>query len=150
MRTTLFGRLNRFFDERKGYGAFFLRIIIGWRLIEGTQDNVFSWERMLEFSEFLAQHSVAYPLVAANVSVYAQFICGVLYILGLFIRPAAIVMIINFMAALLLVHLGQSFLDAFQALMMLFGSIFFLFNGSGKLSIDDWMASSQRREQRLS
>ena len=132
----MYKRLNQYFDQRKDYGAFFLRILIGWRLIDGTADNVFHWSRMLEFRDFLEQHNVAYPLVAANVSVYAQFICGGLYILGLFIRPAAIIMIINFLVALFVVHLGTTFQQSFEALVMLFSSIFFLFHGPGKFSVE--------------
>ncbi len=142
MGTSLFARLNQFFDSRKDYGAFFLRLIIGWRLIDGTQDNVLSWEQMLEFKVFLEQHGFVFPLASAVMSVYAQFICGALYIVGLFVRPAAIVMIFNFTVALLMVHLGTTFFDSFQALMMLFGSIFFLFHGAGKLSVDELLKKS--------
>lgn len=145
MATSLYARLNRFFDSKKDYGALFLRLLIGWRLIDGTQDNVFSWERMIEFKDFLLQHHFPFPLGAAIISVYAQFICGVLYIVGLFVRPAAIVMIINFSVALLTVHLGTTFLDSFQALVMFFGSIFFLFNGGGKLSADEWITAKVNR-----
>lgn len=144
MVTSLYARLNQFFESRKGYGSFFLRIIIGWRLIDGTQDNVFSWDRMMEFKVFLEQHNFAYPLAAAIVSVYAQFICGALYIVGLFVRPAAIIMIVNFLIALLTVHWGTTFIDSFQALVMLFGSIFFLFNGAGKISIDEGINTTGR------
>jgi putative oxidoreductase len=130
-------RLNRYFERRRNYGCIFLRILIGIRLIEGTQDNIFSWARMLEFRDFLQHHGVASPLLAAHVSVYAQFICGILYITGAFIRPAALVMIVNFVAALLIAHIGTTFEQSFQALTMLFSSVFFLFYGAGKLSVDD-------------
>jgi putative oxidoreductase len=133
---SLIQKLNRYFEARKDFGAVFLRLVIGWRLIDGTQDNVFSWERMLEFRDFLEQHGVIYPIVAAHVSVYAQFICGILYMVGAFVRPAAIIMIINFIAALVIVHIGTTFQQSFDALMMLFGSLFFLFYGGGKISID--------------
>ncbi|HEY0744545.1 MAG TPA: DoxX family protein [Chryseosolibacter sp.] len=133
----MLSRLDSFFDQYKGYGNLFLRLVIGWRLIDGTQDNVLSWERMLEFRDFLAVHGVPFPLVAANVSVYAQFICGILYMLGWFIRPAAIVMIINFIAALLIAHIGLTFEQSFDAWMMLLGSLFFLFAGAGKISVDE-------------
>jgi putative oxidoreductase len=138
MTNSLFFRLHQFFEPKKDYGAIFLRVIIGWRLVYGTQDNVFSWEQMIEFKDFLAEHNVAYPLLSAFVSVYAQFVCGILFVLGWFIRPAAIVMIINFVVALIVVHFGTTFLDSFPALMMLFGSFFFLFYGAGKLSLDNW------------
>jgi putative oxidoreductase len=132
-------RLNTFFEPRKEYGVIFLRLIIGWRLIVGTQDNVFSWDRMLEFRNFLDQHGVPSPLFAANVSVYAQFICGILYCVGAFTRPAAVIMIVNFTAALLIAHIGLTFEQSFDALMMLFGSVFFLYHGAGKISVDDWL-----------
>jgi putative oxidoreductase len=137
-------KLNQIFESKKEYGVIFLRIIIGWRLIDGTQDNVLSWARMLEFRDFLDHHHVAYPLLAANVSVYAQFICGILYILGLFIRPAALIMIINFIVALIIVHIGTTFQESFAALMMLFGSAFFLFHGAGKLSLDERLQKKQK------
>jgi putative oxidoreductase len=56
---------------------------------------------------------------------------------GLFIRPAAIVMMINFLVALYVVHIGTTFQESFDALMMLFGSIFFLFYGGGKISLEN-------------
>jgi putative oxidoreductase len=138
MPMSLLNKLDRFFESRKDYGAVFLRLIIGWRLIDGTQDNVFSRERMIEFRDFLEQQGVANPLLAAHVSVYAQFLCGILYILGAGVRPAAMIMIINFMAALYIAHVGTTFQQSFEALMMLFGSAFFLFYGAGKISVDDW------------
>lgn len=137
-------KIDRYFENRKDYGAIFLRLIIGWRLIEGTQDNVFSWERMIEFRDFLSQRGVIYPLLAAHVSVYAQFICGILYIIGAFVRPAAIIMIINFIAALYIAHLGTTFQQSFEALMMLFASMFFLVYGAGKISVDQWRLSKKK------
>lgn len=137
-------RLNQYFETRSGYGVIFLRLIIGWRLIDGTFDNIVSWDRMIEFRDFLEKYGMPYPLIAANVSVYAQFICGVFFIVGLWVRPAAIVMILNFIVALLLVHIGLTFEQSFDALMMLFGSCFFLFYGAGKLSLDNSVAAMKK------
>jgi len=131
-------QLNRYLDKRKEYGYIFLRLIIGWRLIDGTQDNVFSYSRMLEFRDFLEQHNVVFPLLAAHVSVYAQFICGILIMLGAYIRISALIMVINFIAAILIAHIGLTFEQSFDALMMLFGSAFFFIAGAGKISIDDF------------
>lgn len=58
------------------YGALFIRLLFGFHLIYGTQDNVFSYERILEFKDFLKARGGPFPLVAAHVSVYAQFIAG--------------------------------------------------------------------------
>jgi putative oxidoreductase len=131
------------FEQRREYGMFFIRLIVGWHLIYGTQDNVFSWAQMLEFRDFLAARGVPWPLLAANVSVWAQFLCGILFILGFLTRPAAFVMIINFIAALLIAHRVGGYPPAALALMMLFSSIALLIHGAGRPAVDAWL--SQRR-----
>lgn len=128
--------IDTFFERRKEYGALFIRIIIGLRLVVGTLDNVVSWERMLEFRDFLESYHMPFPLAAAVISVYAQFICGLLFLAGAWIRIAAIVMIINFIVAYFLVHTGQSLRDSFHPLAILFSSLFFLFHGAGRFSVD--------------
>ncbi len=120
------------FEKVKEYGLFPIRLIIGFHLIYGTQDNVFNWARMLEFRDFLATNRVPAPLFAANLSVWAQLICGILFILGLFFRPAAIVMIINFVAALLIAHRVGGYAPAALAWIMLLASTGFLIHGPGK------------------
>lgn len=115
-------RANKFFDKYKDYSEVFIRLIIGFHLIYGTQDNVFSWDRMLEFSEFLTNFGFPIPLVSAVVSVYAQFICGIFFIIGFQVRIAAVIMIGNFIIALLIVHTGDTYPGAFPAITMLAGS----------------------------
>jgi putative oxidoreductase len=129
-----------FFERHREYGAFFIRLVVSLVLIHGSQDNVFSYARMIEFRDFLAGRNVPWPLLAAHVSVYAQFVCGILYLLGLFVRPAAVVMIINFIAAIVIAHLDQPIDRAFLALLMLFASLFLLFNGAGRPSLDNVLA----------
>jgi putative oxidoreductase len=128
----------RWFEERKEHGAVFVRVLIGLFLIWGVQDNVLSNARMLEFRDFLAQTGFPFPLFCAWLSAYAQLICGILYVVGWGVRPAAVVMIGNFIVAFFMVHRADTFQGAFPALMMLFGSVFLLFNGAGPLSVDRW------------
>lgn len=131
-------------DKFKEYGPIFIRLIIGVHLVYGTQDNVFSYARMEEFAAFLSAHKVPFPLFAAFVSAYAQFICGILFILGAATRYAAFVMIINFIAAILIAHLGDPYPAKFPALMMLAGACFLFLHGPGELSVDRLLA--RRRE----
>ena len=126
-----------FFERYREYGLFFIRLIIGFHLVYGTADNVFSRARMIEFSDFLAQRGVPFPLFAAHLSVYAQFICGLLFLVGAFVRPAAVVMIINFIAALVIAHRVGGYQPAALAWIMLFTSLGFLFHGAGKPSWDE-------------
>ena len=135
-----------FFKKHSDYGAVFLRVLIGTFIIYGVQDNVFSYEHMQEFAVFLQQKNVPFPLFSAFLSAYAQFICGIMILLGAWIRLAAIPFIINFIAAVIIAHLGDTFRALFPALMMISAGFFFLFNGAGKLSVDEIL---ERRDRKL-
>jgi putative oxidoreductase len=124
--------MHKWLDRYREFGMFFVRLIVGFHLIYGTADNIASWARMVEFSQFLAARGVPFPLAAANVSVWAQCVCGILFILGLFVRPAAVVMIINFLCALLIAHRVGGYPPAAPALFMLFSSVAFLVHGPGR------------------
>lgn len=126
-----------FFKKYSSYGTVFLRFLIGVFIIYGVQDNVFSYKHMEEFAAFLQKNNVPYPLFSAFLSAYTQFICGIMILLGVWIRLAAIPFIINFIAAIIIAHLGDSFRGMFPALMMVSAGLFFLFNGAGKLSVDE-------------
>lgn len=130
-------KVFNWFERHREVGAIFIRLWVGWHLVYGTQDNVRNWERMLEFRDFLTQFGFPFPLVSAHVSVYAQFICGLLYILGLFTRQAAVIMIGNFIIALTMVHLGDPYPRAALAFAMLSASLFLLFNGPGAFALDN-------------
>ncbi|HEV2860400.1 MAG TPA: DoxX family protein [Pyrinomonadaceae bacterium] len=123
-------------EKYKEYGVIFVRLAVGFHLVYGTQDNVFSYARMEEFAAFLAAHKVPFPLFSAFLSAYAQFICGGLFIVGLWTRYAAAVMVINFIAALVIAHVGDAYPNTFPALMMLAAACFLLLHGAGKLSVD--------------
>lgn len=124
-------------EKYKEYGVIFIRLIVGFHLVYGTQDNVFSYARMEEFAGFLHLRGVPLPLFSAFLSAYAQFVCGILFILGAATRWAALPMIINFIAALVIAHVGDTYPNAFPALMMLAAACFFLLHGAGRLSVDD-------------
>lgn len=126
-----------FLENYKEYGDIFIRLIVGFHLVYGTQDNVFSYARMEEFAEFLMLRGVPFPLFSAYLSAYAQFVCGILFVLGAWIRLAAVVMIINFSAALIIAHVGDTYPNMFPALMMVAAACFFFLHGAGKLSIDN-------------
>ena len=130
-------------EKYKEYGVIFIRLIIGFHLIYGTQDNIFSYARMEEFASFLSARSTPFPLFSAFLSAYAQFICGILFIVGLMTRYAAVVMVLNFIAALIIAHIGDTYPHMFPALMMLSAACFFLLHGAGKLSVDSLL---ERRE----
>jgi putative oxidoreductase len=59
-----------------------------------------------------------------------------MFIVGWKIRYAAILMIINFLIAVIMVHWRDTFEQMTSALAMLFSSLLFLFYGAGKYSLD--------------
>jgi putative oxidoreductase len=121
---------------RPELGVFLFRLFLGTTLIWGVVDNVLSWERMLEFRDFLAQNGFPVPWYCAQLSVYAQLVCGGLLVVGALTRAAAAVMVFNFLVALGMVHVGLPFNANIAPLAMLFGSILFLFHGGGAWSVD--------------
>ncbi|MFN2439369.1 MAG: DoxX family protein [Chitinophagaceae bacterium] len=92
---------------------------------------------MIGFRDFLQQFNFPMPLLSAIISVYAQLVAGLMFIVGWKIRYAAILMIINFFIALIMVHKSDSFELITPALAIFFISILFLFQGAGKYSLDD-------------
>lgn len=142
-----FAAVSRWLDRRREHGVVFLRLAIGVHLIVGTQDNVFDWQRMLEFRDFLAAHGFPWPLLSANVSAWAQLVCGALFVVGWLTRPAAAVMVVNFVVALGMVHIGKTpYAATFPALFMLAGALFLLLHGPGAWAVDGWRAGRRGRE----
>ena len=134
---------NSWFERNSEIGVLFLRLIVAAILIEGTYDNVFSWARMVEFEKFLASQNVPMPLVGAVLSAWAQFLCGILILVGAATRFAGAVMTINFVAAYFIAHKGTSFTESRLVLLMLALSLFFMFHGAGRPSVDAARAERQ-------
>lgn len=124
------------FKRNKDIGLLLIRIFVGVRLIYGVADNVLSWNHMIRFRDFLEQYDFPLPIVSAIISVYAQLIAGLLLVLGWKTRLAALLMIINFLVALVMVHRNQSFEQMTPAMAILFINILLLFQGAGKFSVD--------------
>ena len=117
-----------------------LRILVGAFLMWGTWDNIASPERMQEFVGFLTQLNCPVPELAAPVSVYAQFVCGGLILLGLITRWAGLIMTFNFIVAVALLTIGggeTDFRALFPPLVMIAIPLVLATYGAGRLSLDD-------------
>lgn len=121
-----------------------LRVLVGGFLIHGVWDNVTSPRRMAEFAAFLADHHSPFPALAAPVSVYAQLICGGLFVAGLLTRWAGLVMAFNFVVAVLLVHLHQDLREQFPALVLVAVSLVFATHGAGRYAVDALFGGKRR------
>ena len=136
--------IEGFLDANKHVGILLLRIFIGGRLLYGVIDNVVSHERMVEFSDFLANNNFPIPDISAFISVYVQFFGAIFILLGFKIRLASILLVFNFIVALVFVHIAAN--DSIEgmtpALAMLFGCLTFLFTGADKFSLESRFKSS--------
>jgi putative oxidoreductase len=144
MRHVPLGRLLR---PRPDVGLLLFRVFLGGVLIYGTQDNIVSREQMVEFIDFVTVHGFPYPSLSAHLSVYAQFIAGLLILLGAATRPAALVMVVNFIVALAMVHVGLPFNVNIAPLAMLAGSLLLALHGAGAISVDASLAARRSAGQ---
>lgn len=128
--------LKSFESKKNDLGLLILRLFLALRLIYGVVDNIFSWEHMLAFSSFLDANDFPIPLISAVISVYAQFICGLLVLVGFRAREAAAVLVVNFIPALVLhINAGDSVEAITPALAMFFISVALVLLGAGKYAL---------------
>ncbi len=139
---SLLRRCDAALARHADWGLLILRLVVGIHLVAMTQDNVFSWQRMLEFRDFLAHFGFPWPLACALVSVAAQFLCGIAFVFGLFTRLVGAVMAFNFVVAIVMVDRLQPYPGAFPALALVAVSLCLLLTGAGRWSLDRrWRAA---------
>ena len=118
-------------------GLLLLRCATGVFLIYQSHDNVFSAARMDEFERFLVQFNFPMPEVMAPLCVWAQFLCGIAFILGLLTRWAGLVTAFVFVVAVWMVHWPQDFPGWWPALILVFLGILFATVGAGRYALDE-------------
>lgn len=129
-------KLNGYFEKRNDFGIIFLRVVAGWRLIAGVGDYAFGIKPISEVAVFFQQLHIPLPLLSATVSIYTQLVCSILFLIGLWIRPAALIMTVNFIVAILAAHTHDPIEESFAAWALLAMSVCLLFTGGGKLSLE--------------
>jgi putative oxidoreductase len=87
---------------------------------------------------------IPFPTLSAVLCVYAEFTCGILFIAGLWVRTAALVMIFTFTIAIAVVDIHDGFEKAFPAWTIWAVSTFLLFYGGGKFSVDEKFLNHRR------
>ena len=131
-------RILRFVISKNNFGVLFIRIAFGFHLLH------YSWNDVLHFSagdnaEWLGSLGVPFPFIMSWAYILTQFIGGILLLIGYKTRLVAVPLIVTFLVAYFLVHAGDSYKNSFQAIQMLAVSLFFFYNGSGKISLDDYI-----------
>ena len=134
-RWLLLEPLARFGD----LGLLLLRWVTGAFLVYQSHDNIFSAARMDEFVRFLDQFHFPRPELMAPLCVWAQFLCGIAFILGLATRWAGLVTTFVFIVAVWMVHWPQDFPGWWPALILVFLGILFATLGGGRYAVDEWI-----------
>ncbi|HYE43095.1 MAG TPA: DoxX family protein [Caulobacteraceae bacterium] len=137
--------LSRFHD----LALLALRLFLGAFLIYGVWDNIASAARMAEFVDFLAKLNCPLPDLAARVSVWVQFVTGVLLIGGMFTRWAGLLLAANFVVAVALIApTGASFRDLYPPTILVFIGLLLATTGAGRLSADAGLEARWSRPAR--
>ncbi len=139
-KNRLLTRLTAFFVTHREYGAVFIRVAFGIHLIRASYHEMFSLAAQREFAAYLATLGIPFPLLGAYLCHIAEFGGGIALILGLFIRPACFVLVLNFLVAVFVAQSGKPYREQFQAIHILAVALFGLFNGAGALSVDRFLA----------
>ena len=131
---------SRSLDGTVSFGPLPIRLFAGTFLIYMSHDNVFSAARMDEFEKFLVQFNFPSPELMAPLCVWAQFLCGIAFLLGLLTRWAGLVTTFVFIVAVWMVHWPQDFPGWWPALVLVFLGILFATVGAGRYALDAWIA----------
>jgi putative oxidoreductase len=137
--------VNEWFENKREYGLVAIRLVVGAYLVYVQQNNVFNPESMAGVAQYFDTLNIPMPALSAYVSVYAQFIAGLLFIVGAFTRYAAAAMVINFVVAFIAVDFHRTYPQSFPAQIMLSSAILFLFCGSGPWSVDHRLKSKKQK-----
>lgn len=144
--------LRRITATRAGYGITIMRIIGGIIFTAHGAQKLFGWFGgfgLAGVSGWLESIGLYPGLFWALLSGSAEFFGGLALIVGLLVRPLAIVLSVNLLVAIFAVNIGNGFFMATDgiefALAMLAISIALLVEGAGKLSLDGLIAGRPAR-----
>ena len=141
----LFASLSRY----RGVGVLLIRLAFGFQLVKVSYLNaLYPTENLPQFVAFLTALGFPLPTPGAYLAAYTEFFGGILLLLGLGTRWAAIFLIINFSVAFGMAHvaLNDDYQNTFASVNLLAVSSFLLLNGPGKYSVDNrlgWERTSE-------
>jgi len=113
-----------------------MRLMVGSFLIFGVWDNIASAERMAEFELFLTKFGFPSPGLMAPLSAWAQFACGLAFILGLATRWDGLICAFNFVVAIAMVDHHQGIRGSFPSACLVVIGLYLATHGPGRLALD--------------
>ncbi len=123
----------KFLDRLQPLGLLVLRCAVGAAMVAHGYHKVFGG--LHKHAAFVA--SLGMPGWLGYVSAFSEFFGGILLVLGLITRVAALTTCINMMVAVLKVELSSGFVGGYEYPLLLAAAAFALiFTGAGAMSID--------------
>ncbi len=133
--------------SQAGLGITILRIVAGITFAAHGSQKLFGWfggYGLAGVAQWMESIGLAPGYLMALMAGSAEFFGGVALIIGLLVRPAAAVLAVTMLVAILTVHLANGFFmsnNGYEfALALLAISVALVFEGAGKLSIDSKLA----------
>lgn len=140
--------LKSLFSTRAGYGITVLRIIVGIIFMaHGSQKlfGMFGGYGLEGTGQYMASLGLNPGYLMALLSGSAEFFGGLALFLGLLVRPAAVVLIVMLVVAILSVHIHNGLFMANNGfefgLALLGAAIAVLIEGAGRVSLDRLIAN---------
>lgn len=141
-------QLKSLFNTRAGYGITILRILVGIIFMaHGSQKlfGMFGGYGLEGTGQYMASLGLNPGYLMALLSGSAEFFGGLALFLGLLVRPAAVVLIVMLVVAILSVHIHNGLFMANNGyefgLALLGAAIAVLVEGAGRVSLDRVIAT---------
>lgn len=133
---------------RRGEDAALLlmRLLVGAFLVYGVWDNIASAERMAEFATFLDKFGFPAPVFMAPLSVWAQFLCGLAFIVGFATKWAGLICAFNFVVAIAMVDHHQGIRGSFPSACLVVIGLYLATRGPGRWAVDRLRQGSGARK----
>ncbi len=80
------------------------------------------------------------PELSLGLAVFAEVVCALMVVIGLFTRMAVIPLIITMLVAIFVIHIGDPFKKMESAIIYLIPYLVLFWNGSGKYSVDEFIS----------
>jgi putative oxidoreductase len=130
-----------------GYGLTIVRIIAGLTFAAHGSQKLFGWfggYGLVGVGQWMESIGLAPGYLMALLAGSAEFFGGLALVIGLLVRPAAAVLAVTMLVAIVTVHLANGFFmsnNGYEfALALMAISLVVLVEGAGKLSLDKQIA----------
>ena len=139
--------IQRLLSTQAGYGLTLLRVIAGVTFAAHGSQKLFGWfggYGLAGVGQWMESIGLAPGYLMALLAGSAEFFGGLALIVGLLVRPAAAVLAVTMLVAIVTVHLANGFFmsnNGYEfALALLAISLAVMIEGAGKLSLDKRIA----------